>query len=63
MCKVICKKFENSAFLHSLGVVIYIFLVATFMRNAEKVFGKEDTTIAVMTMLTLFVMSATIVGG
>jgi len=59
------KKLNNKmcAFMHSLGVVTYIFLVATFMRNAERIFGKEDTVIAVMTVLTLFVLSATIVGG
>lgn len=32
------------------------------MRNAERFFGKEDTIVAVMTVMILFVMSAAIVG-
>lgn len=57
--KDICKK----SFVNSLGVAGYILLVALFMNNAEKVFGKTDTVITGVAFLLLFTLSALVVGG
>lgn len=57
------KKLVRYSLLHSIGVLVYIGLVVTFMQNAEKIFGKEDKPIGGVTFLLLFVTSATIVGG
>lgn len=57
------KKLVRFSLAHSLGVLAYIALVAAFMQNAEKIFGKADKPIGTVTFLLLFVMSATIVGG
>lgn len=53
------KKIAISSFLHSLGVVIYITLVATLMQNGDKLFGKTDNKFfAPIAFLMLFVFSA-----
>lgn len=57
------KKLVRFSLIHSIGVLVYIALVVTFMQNAEKIFGKEDKPIGSVTFLLLFVTSAAIVGG
>ncbi len=48
---------------HALGVIVYIFAVAAFMMNANAIFGKEDTIIEVVVLLSLFTLSAAVVGS
>lgn len=55
----ICKK----SFLSSLGVAVYVALVALFMTNASKFFGQSDTALSGVAMLLLFSLSALVVGG
>lgn len=56
--KDICKK----SFVNSFAVAVYISVVALFMNNAEKIFGKMDTIISAMAFLLLFSLSALVVG-
>lgn len=51
------------AFLHSLGVVVYVTLVALLMHNGDKIFGTTDTVFTVIAVLMLFTVSAAIVGS
>lgn len=54
------KLIQRSA-LNALGTVAYVALVATLMRNAQRIFGnKPDTVFAPILILTLFVFSAAI---
>lgn len=47
--------------MNALGTVVYVTLVATFMQNGEKIFGKvEDNFFGPVVFLLLFVLSATI---
>ncbi len=46
--------------LHSLGVLVYVSLVVTFMSNAEKLLGKEDNGLTGIVVLMLFIVSALI---
>jgi hypothetical protein len=49
---------------NSLGAAVYITAVAIFIFNAGKIFGnKPDTFFAPLSMLLLFVLSASVVGG
>jgi len=48
------------SFAHSLGVFIYVTIIAMVMRNGEKLFGKEDTFWSPIAFLMLFVFSALI---
>jgi len=57
--KEICLK----SFWYSLGVAVWISLVASFMQKANDWFGKQDSIISVVAILLLFSMSALIVGG
>ena len=57
------KQVYRQSFLNSLGVGAYIVLVALFMNNAEKIFGKTDTVFTSVAFLLLLSMSALIVGG
>lgn len=59
---------KNNSILHSLGHAILVFLyisgIALFMSNGEAIFGGEPKDLWVpIIMLTLFVLSATIVGA
>jgi len=49
-------------FIHSLGVLVYISLVALLMQNGEKIFGKEDNWASPIAFLLLFTLSAIVVG-
>ena len=58
---------ENSrlikySFIHSLGVLVYVALVAWVMHNGQKLFGNANSVFAGVAILLLFVVSATIVG-
>ncbi|MFA4941503.1 MAG: hypothetical protein WC582_02810 [Patescibacteria group bacterium] len=46
--------------IHSLGVLIYVIIVAMIMSNGEKLFGKTDTFWSPIAFLMLFVSSALI---
>lgn len=48
--------------LDSLGLTIYIVLIAILMNDAEKVFGKMDNYLGPVAFLLLFVISAIITG-
>jgi len=49
---------------HALGVLVYIFLLATFFSKANDFFGKTDHSIvSPMAALMLFVFSALVTGG
>ena len=52
----------SRSLLHSLGVFIYIFAIALFFSNANKLFGAEDKFLMPVLMLLLLVLSATITG-
>lgn len=57
------KKITQYAVLHAIGTAVYISLVASVMSNAEAMFGKVDnTTLAPIGFLMLFVVSAAITG-
>lgn len=59
MNKVLIK----SAAINSLGVLVYVTLIATLMSNIGKYLGdKPDTVFAPITVLLLFVTSAAITG-
>ncbi|MEK7631436.1 MAG: hypothetical protein AAB445_01020 [Patescibacteria group bacterium] len=54
---------QAQAFLHSLGVVVYISFVSFLMFNVERIFGGQpDTFLAPVAFLLLFTLSAAIVG-
>jgi hypothetical protein len=50
------------SFLHSLGVVVYVAIVAAIMSQAETLFDGGDTMWAPVIMLLLLVLSVAIVG-
>jgi hypothetical protein len=55
------KKLVLFSVLHSLGVLVYVSLVALFMNNAEKIFGKTDNKfLSPVIFLLLFILSALI---
>lgn len=49
--------------LNSLGVLIYVSLVALFMDNAQKIFGKNDNFITGVIVLLIFILSALVTGS
>ena len=51
------------AFLHSLGVLIYTSLIAAFLFNGEKLFGKVTSFLMPAAILLLLVLSAAITGA
>ena len=50
-------------FVHSLGVLIYISLLAWFLFNGEQFFGQKKTFLIPVAMLMLLVLSAAITGA
>ncbi|MBI4118264.1 MAG: hypothetical protein HY455_01860 [Parcubacteria group bacterium] len=49
------------SFVHGSGVFLYVFGVASFLSNAERIFGKHEEGLFVpIFMLLLFIISATI---
>ena len=58
------NKLIQRSLLNALGVSAYVAVIATIMRNAQKIFGnKPDTVFAPIFVLMLFVLSAAITGG
>jgi hypothetical protein len=55
-------KILKYAVLHVLGVVLYIAAVAFLMRNAERLFGSNDSMLSAMAVLLTFVVSAAVMG-
>lgn len=68
MPKKINKKVEKNkplnlqSFLHSLGVVFYIIIVAFLMINGNSWFGNMNHVLGPIAFLMLFTLSAAIVG-
>jgi hypothetical protein len=60
--KPVTPNLGTLAFLHSLGVVLYIVFVAYLMRNGDTLFGNMDTIWGPIAFLMLFTISAAIVG-
>lgn len=54
---------QKQSFLHALGTLIYIVLVATLMQNGDKIFGEMDNFLGPIAFLLLFTLSAIVVGG
>jgi len=50
------------AFIHSVGVIVYITFVAFLMTNAEQWIGSMNSLLGPVAMLMLFTLSAAIVG-
>jgi hypothetical protein len=59
---VIRNKTVKYAILNALGVIIYILLVATIIANGETLFGKMGGIIGTSAFLSLFVISAAVMG-
>lgn len=57
------KSLLIQSFLLALGEGIYIGLVASFMRNVDKIFGNKPSVLAMITFLILFVFSAAVSGA
>lgn len=57
------KTLMKWAAVHSLGVLVYVFLVANVMTNADKIVGKTDNAFSGMAFLMMFVLSAAVVGS
>jgi len=57
------KELLKSALLDSIGVYVYVLLVALFMSHANTLLGPSDTLLSVVAFLILFVLSAGVVGG
>ena len=56
------SKLAILALWNSLGIAVYIVLVALFMQNGERIFGKVDGLLGPIAILLLFVLSAAITG-
>lgn len=56
------SKLISYGLLHSLSVLLYTAAVAWLMFNGERFFGKAQNFTMPLTLLLLFVLSATIVG-
>lgn len=60
------KTIVKYALIHAVGAVAYIALVATFMSNATRIFGPDNSAdnkiLPSMVFLMLFVISAAVMG-
>lgn len=56
------KKLLVHSFVHAALVVLYILGVVSIMLNAQKLFGDQQSILISLSILMLFVLSATIVG-
>lgn len=54
---------SKTAFYHALALVIYIALVGSIMSHGNTLFGKADTFLTPIAVLSLFTLSATVVGA
>ena len=57
-----CCSLGWHSFFHSLGVVVYIILVAALIMNGDKLFNEMNNLLAPIAFLMLFTLSAAIVG-
>jgi hypothetical protein len=57
------SELAKQSLAYSLGVVIYIFLVAWLMSNGDKLFGKVDNVLSGVAVLLVFVLSAAVTGS
>ncbi|MFC1656456.1 hypothetical protein ACFL14_00605 [Patescibacteria group bacterium] len=55
------NKLLRYSFIHSVGVLFYIFCVAMLMNYGDQIFGKMDNILGPIAFLLLFVISALIV--
>lgn len=64
-CKTDCKscKLCAQALASSIGVFVYVVIVALIMSNGEKLFGKMTTFWGPIAFLMLFVFSALVTGS
>lgn len=56
------QQIASKSFIHSLGVVAYIALVAAIISNGDNLFGAIQGILGVMAFLLLFSISAATVG-
>lgn len=58
------KKLIFMSILHSLGVLVYVYLLVSFMNNAQRLFGKNDhPPMTGVVVLLVFILSALITGS
>ncbi len=55
-------KIIKRAFINGIGTAVYIILVASFMFYLQNLAPKEDTILAIFSILLLFVCSAAVTG-
>jgi hypothetical protein len=53
----------KTALSHALGLFVYIALVVLVMTNAEELFGNTPKYLGTIAFLSLFALSASVVGG
>jgi len=53
----------KKSFVNSVGVLVYVTIVASIMNNGDRLFGKTDTIYTGIAVLMLFTLSALVVGG
>jgi hypothetical protein len=56
------KKILAWSFVNSVGVLVYVALVATIIQNGEKIFGQMKNFAGPIAFLLLFVFSALVTG-
>lgn len=57
------SKLATYSIIHSIGVLVYVSLVALIMNNGQKWFGNANNILGATAILLLFVLSAAIVGA
>jgi hypothetical protein len=58
------KKLIKLGIINALGTALYVFLLALFFSQANKIFGAEDNELlAPVVALLLFIVSALVTGG
>jgi hypothetical protein len=55
--------FSKTALYNALGIVVYILLIVLVMSNSNRLFGDTNKFLVQMGFLSLFVLSASVVGG
>lgn len=55
------KNLYKWSFVHSLGILVYIVMVASLMTNGNKWFGEKDNFVSPIAFLLLFTLSAIVV--
>ena len=57
------SELAKQSLAYSVGVVVYVFLVALLMSNGQRLFGKVDNVISGVAILLLFIFSAAVTGS